>query len=112
MLLQIRAFSAMSSNVATHMASDRRGSFMPAKTFWSAVNELRDAFRGGGATHQARIDLLLASIRSAPPAAQRQMIQALCDVADSTNHLRCLLLAMLPPELTERTSGDQGTSVG
>jgi len=80
---------------------------MPAKTFWTAVSELRDVFRSGGATHQARMDHLIASVRSAPPAAQREMIRALCDVADSASDLRCLLLAMLPPDVTECAMGSQ-----
>ena len=85
---------------------------MPAQSFWTAISQMRDAFRRGGATHQARIDLLIASVRAAPPAAQREMIHALCDVADSTSDLRCLLLAMLPPEVTERAGSPPNRCTG
>ena len=74
---------------------------MPANAFWNSLSELRDRFQQLGSTPQARLDLLVASARVATPPSQREMLRNLHDVADNTDHVRCLLDAILPPEVTE-----------
>jgi hypothetical protein len=74
---------------------------MPANAFWRSLTELRERYYQLGNTQQARIDLLVSSARATPTAGQREMMRNLNDVADSTDHVRCLLLAILPPDVTE-----------
>lgn len=74
---------------------------MPANAFWRSLGEARERFHQLGSTQQARIDLLLTSARAAPPPNQREIMRNLSDVADNTDHVRCLLQAILPPEVTE-----------
>jgi hypothetical protein len=74
---------------------------MPASAFWRSLGELRERFQQLGSTQQARIDLLVESARGTPPTGQREMMRHLNDVADNTDHVRCLLQAILPPDVTE-----------
>ena len=77
---------------------------MPAR-FWNSLRELQENFERVGGTHQQRLNNLVASMRTVEPPAQRQNLHTLSDVADSTAHLRNLLFAIMPPDVTEQRGG-------